>query len=247
MKENNQKGKPREESPKMGLGEPVVQASAWKQLLSKRWVYPAAYMAAAAIILTLVWAYQGSSDQSLETNPTNVTDNTNVPVNEVGTINAGDEGAVQVIASSEDFIWPVQNASEVTVVKPFYEKEGTPEEHQAALVQYKDTFEPNTGIDLARPDNKPFEVRATLAGKVTRVEQHPILGYIVEITHANNLKTVYESLTDVKVKQDAEVKQGDVIASAGVNEFEKDLGVHVHYGVYEDDEPVNPAKLLPQN
>ncbi len=245
----NQKKTGHEESPKIGLGEPVKPVSAWKRLLSKRWVYPAAYVAAAAIILTLVWVYQDASNKPMDSTPASVTDTVNLSGDEEAAIGEGTkEGeATEVIASSEDLTWPVANVADVTVVKPFYEKEGTTEEHQAALVQYNDTFTPNTGIDLAREDRKPFEVTAAMSGKVTRVEEVPLLGYVVEITHANNLKTVYESLGEVKVKKDAEVKQGDTIGSAGRNEMEKDLDNHVHFTIYENGELVNPATVLPKN
>ena len=33
--------------------------------MSKRWVFPAVYIAAAGIILTLVWVYQGTGDKAL--------------------------------------------------------------------------------------------------------------------------------------------------------------------------------------
>lgn len=69
---------------------------------------------------------------------------------------------------------------------------------------------------------------------------------MVEITHGDNLKTVYQSLADVKVKQDDEVKQGDAIASAGVSELGKNLGNHLHFEVYEDGQPVNPQGYLPE-
>ncbi|MCK8489084.1 M23 family metallopeptidase [Paenibacillus sp. MBLB2552] len=245
----NQKKTGHEESPKIGLGEPVKPVSAWKRLLSKRWVYPAAYVAAAAIILTLVWVYQDASNKPMDSTPASVTDTVNLSGEEEAATGEGTkEGeATEVIASSEDLTWPVANVADVTVVKPFYEKEGTAEEHQAALVQYNDTFTPNTGIDLAREDRKPFEVTAAMSGKVTRVEEVPLLGYVVEITHANNLKTVYESLGEVKVKKDAEVKQGDTIGSAGRNEMEKDLDNHVHFTIYENGELVNPATVLPKN
>ncbi|MNN19210.1 Stage II sporulation protein Q [compost metagenome] len=250
MNEQNNKKQVREESPKNVMGEPVVPVSAWKKVLSKRWVYPAAYVAAAAIILTLVWVYQDASQKPMDSTPASVTDSVGLPDNqdltaEDGAVNG--EQAAETIAVAEDLVWPVANVADVTVVKPFYEKEGSAEEHQAALVQYNDTFTPNTGIDLARKDKETFEVKAAMGGKVTRVEEVPLLGFVVEITHANNLKTVYESVTDVKVKQDAEVKQGDVIASAGRNEIEKDLGNHVHFAVYENGELVNPTTVLPKN
>lgn len=248
MNEQNQKNKSHEESPKKGLGEPIAPVSAWKRLLSKRWVYPAAYVAAAAIILTLVWVYQDAAQKPMESTPASVTDSLNLPGNSdaLGQEDGKDGAAVETLASYEDLAWPVAKVADVAIVKPFYEKDGSVEDHQAALVQYKDTFTPNTGIDLARGDDKSFEVTAALSGKVTRIEEHPLLGYVVEITHANNLKTVYESLSDVKVKQNAEVKQGDSIATSGHNEQEKELGNHVHFAVYENNELINPASVLPK-
>lgn len=247
MKEENQKKQNHEESPKNSIGVTEPTTSTWKKLLSKRWVYPAAYVAAAAIILTLVWVYQDAGSNKPLQSDTTVTNSATLPAGGSPEVDNGGEKSVNTMAVSEDLAWPVANAKEVKIVKPFYEKEGTPEDHQAALVQYNDTFIPNTGIDLAREDGKPFEVKAAMSGKVTRVEDHAVLGYVVEITHANNLKTVYESLTDVAVKQGQEVKLGDKIASAGRNEMEKDLGNHVHFAVYENDELVNPTTVLPQN
>lgn len=249
MKEENQKKQSHEESPKNVVGVPEQPVSTWKKLLSKRWVYPAAYVAAAAIILTLVWVYQDAgSNKPLTTSDTTVTNSATLPAGGTSqSIEGSDSQAVDTMAVSEDLVWPVADAKEVKIVKPFYEKDGTPEDHQAALVQYNDTFIPNTGIDLAREDGKPFDVKAALSGKVTRVEDHMLLGYVVEITHANNLRTVYESLTDVGVKQGEEIKLGDKLGVAGRNEIEKDLGNHVHFAVYENDELVNPTTVLPQN
>lgn len=255
MNEQNNKNKPHEESPKIAMGEPVVPVSAWKKLLSKRWVYPAVYMAAAAIILTLVWVYQDASQKPMDSTPASVTDSVESPDGQdlpsgdktAQETKDGNEKAAETTAVAEDMAWPVAKASEVAVVRPFYDNEASAEDHEAALVQYNDTFIPNTGIDLAREDKQSFEVTAAMGGKVTRVEEVPLLGFVVEITHANNLKTVYESLADVKVKLNAEVKQGDVIAMAGRNEMEKDLGIHVHFAVYENGELVNPVQVLPKN
>ncbi|MEF2968040.1 M23 family metallopeptidase [Paenibacillus sp. M1] len=251
MNEQNNKTKSHEESPKITMGEPAVPVSAWKKLLSKRWVYPAVYVAAAAIILTLVWVYQDASQKPMDSTPASVTDAVEQPSSEdlLGQDTAkveGEDKTDETVAVSEDLAWPVANLSEVSVVKPFYDNEGSAEDHEAALVQYNDTFIANTGIDIARKDSQTFDVTAAMGGKVTRVEEVPLLGFVVEITHANNLKTVYESLADVKVKLNDQVKQGDAIASAGRNEMEKDLGNHVHFAVYENGELVNPASVLPK-
>lgn len=242
MNEQN-KNQNQENTPKTNNGVPDSQASSWKKLLSKRWVYPAAYIAAAAIILTLVWVYQDASMQSAvkETNQVKETEEGVVP-----TTGVLEEESVtnEVEGSSENLAWPVAAASEVNVVKPFYDSAATTDEKALALLEYDQTFIANAGIDLARADDQTFEVKAAMSGKVTRVEQHPLNGMVIEITHDNDLKTVYQSVADVKVKQNDEVKQGDTIATSGKSELGKDLGNHVHFEVYEAGKPVNPEQFL---
>lgn len=243
MNEQN-KNQTHGETPKPLKGAPVEKPSSWKRLLSKRWIYPAVYMAAAALILTLVWVYQDSSQKALTTDPTTVSESLVSKDTESG-INQLDKDALEVIAKAESMTWPVVNAKEVNIVKPYYDPKGSVENHQEAMVQYNDTFVTNTGVDLAREDDKTFEVKAALSGKVTRVEPHPLMGTVVEVTHANNLKTVYQSLTDAKVKLGDEVTQGSTLASAGRSEMESDLGNHVHFEVYNNGQIVNPSELLP--
>lgn len=244
MNEQNKNSQPREEAPKTNQGEPAATSSSWKKMLSKRWVFPAAYLAAAAIILTLVWVYQDASQKPL--NPQTAVKETE-KVESTKTATGGkQEEAVEVIANSQNMIWPTANAAEVSIVKPFFDAKASAEQHEAAMVQFNDTFTPNLGVDLARKDEKTFDVLAALDGTVTRVEDHPVNGTVVEITHPGDLKTVYQSLSDVKVEQGKEVKQGDTIASAGRSEFEKDLGIHVHFEVYEGDNLLNPMDLLPK-
>lgn len=226
-------------------GDSGAKPSSWNRVLSRRWVFPAVYTAAAALILTLVWFYQDAGQKPL--NPDTaavVSQNVSGSGNETGT--PADPEALEVVASAESLAWPVASPSEVQVVKPFYDENGTEENHVAAMVQYNDTFVPNIGIDIAREDNQTFDVKAALSGEVTRVEEVAVFGKVVEITHPGNLKTVYQSLGEVKVKQGDEVKQGDTLATAGRSEIEKDLGNHVHFEVYEDGKVVNPSDLLAQ-
>ncbi|MWV46578.1 peptidoglycan DD-metalloendopeptidase family protein [Paenibacillus sp. HJL G12] len=248
MNEQNKSNQNHGETPKKSQGELVSQPSAWKKLLSKRWVYPAAYVAAAAIILTLVWVYQDASQKKLAQDPAKVSETATAPTtNEAGKDAAKDPNAVEVTATVVDLAWPVADAKDVKVVKPFFEENGTAENNQAAMVQYNDTFTPNIGVDLGREDDKTFEVKAALDGKVSRVELNPPLtGTVIEITHDNDVKTVYQALSDAKVKVGDTVKQGDTIGTAGRSEVEKELGNHVHFEVYEKGTPMNPEDLLPK-
>jgi len=195
-----------------------------------------------------VWVYQDADQKPLTGDTAAVVSQqqeTGVSAATTGDA-SGDPEAVEVVASTEAMVWPVDNPADVKVVKPFYDVNGTEQNHEEAMVQYNDTFVPNAGIDIAREDNKTFDIKAALSGEVTRVEDVPVMGTVIEITHPGNMKTVYQSVGDAKVKQGDEVKQGDLLATAGRNEIEKNLGNHVHFEVYEDNAVVNPSELLPQ-
>ncbi|MFD1776730.1 M23 family metallopeptidase [Paenibacillus rhizophilus] len=247
MNEQNKNKPSHEDSLKTNQGETGSQPSSWNRLFSKRWVFPAVYTAAAAIILTLVWVYQDAGHKPLSTDTAAVvSEDVGASGDTAGTADAGKEqNALEVTASAESLAWPVANPSDVEVVKPYYDENGTEENHIEATVQNGDTFTPNSGIDLAREDNKTFDVKSAISGEVTRVEDVPTLGTVVEVTQGN-LKTVYQSLGEAKVKQGDQVKQGDILAAAGRNEIEKSLGNHLHFEVYQDGKLVNPSELLPQ-
>ncbi len=244
MNDQKQKFQTKEEAPKTVQGVQSVP-SPWKRLLAKKWVFPATYMAAAAIILTLMWAFQdtGQKTVSEEDLGLKVTNDGNVSEKPASS------DALTVTAQTETMQWPVKDKDEVTMSLPFYDSKASNEVRQAAMVEYGDTLTPHVGVDWQKNDGGTFEVLAALSGKVTTVEQNPVVGYLVEITHSNGLVTVYQSLADVKVTKDAEVKKGDVIANAGRNELEKEEGVHLHFEVRQgaDGAAVNPETLLNGN
>lgn len=237
------KGFQKEEAPKTVQGAQST-TSTWKRLLAKKWVFPATYMAAAAIILTLMWVYQdaGTKTVSLEdpglkvSSTDKATDSSKAP-----------DGAVAVNAQTETMQWPVKDRALVEVSIPFYDINATNEAKQAAMIQYNNELTPHTAIDLKAKDGSAFDVLAALSGKVTAVEQnHPVVGNLIEITHSNGLISSYQSLSEVKVAKGAEVKKGDIIAKAGRNDFEKEDGVHLHFEVRQvsDNAAVNPEVLL---
>ncbi|MFD2615521.1 peptidoglycan DD-metalloendopeptidase family protein [Paenibacillus gansuensis] len=239
MNNDKNQDKLQDQAPKTVEGA-AVKGSGWKKLLGKKWVFPAAYMAAAAIILTLMWVYQGADNKPLKDMGLTTTGTQT----ETGT-GTEDGGAVPVNAVAEPLGYPVADPTALEVSREFYNPEASNEEKQAMVVEYDNTYSYHMGIDYAAKDDQKFDVLAAMTGKVTRVElKHPLLGNLVEVTNAAGLKTVYQSLSDVAVKQDQEVKKGDVIAKAGRNELEKDLGVHVHFEVRDNDKPVNPESLL---
>ncbi|HTG70268.1 MAG TPA: M23 family metallopeptidase [Candidatus Udaeobacter sp.] len=241
--QNQSKPKQRpEETPKTVLGgtSAAKSSSGWKNLFAKRWVSPAIFMAAAAIIVTLMWIYQGA-DQTSPT--TSKPDSTEVSQGDAAT-QGKDNETPEVVAGDELMQWPLANKEALQVELPFYDEKSTDAEREAALVQVGETFSPHMGIDFVDPSGKTFDVLAALSGKVTYVKTEPTNGNVIEITHAGGLVTVYQSVTDVAVAVGDEVRQGTVIAKAGRNDLERDLGIHLHYETRSNGKPVNPSSLI---
>jgi stage II sporulation protein Q len=242
MNEQDKTKQHSDETPKLNRGgSTAVKASAWKRLMSKKWVSPALFMAAAAIIVTFMWFYQGTDQKETAATNTGLTEASG------GSGQTADEKTpetVPVTAGQETLQWPVLNRSELEIAVPYYDAAASNEEKEAAMVQTGTTFIPHMGVDLASADNKAFDVVAAMSGKVTLVEIHPTNGNVVEITHPNGLRTIYQSLGDVQVNNGDEVKQGTIIAKAGRNELEKDEGVHLHFEVRDNEKPVNPNLFL---
>lgn len=230
-----------EETPKNFLGESSAakSSSGWRRLLFKRWVSPAIFIAAAAIIVTLMWIYQGP-DKAKETSTNNP-----AGVTQEGEVAGGDgKEAIEVSTGNEKFEWPITDKKAMQVITPFYNEKGTEAEREAAIVQIGDTFSTHMGVDFSDKNGKSFDVLAVLSGKVKDVYQHATNGMMVEIEHVDGLVSVYQSLTDVVVEKGDDVLQGTKIAKAGRNDLERDQGVHLHFELRKDGKSINPNDLI---
>jgi stage II sporulation protein Q len=228
---------------------PFKKSRSWKTILGKKWAFPAIYIGTAAIILAFVMWYQGSVTDSVMdkndlTNGISVTTPTDASSNPASDVDAKDATPVN---ATQPLAWPVAKGVTYDLGMGFFDDQQPKEKQEAALVKYEDRFIPHTGIDLVSTDGKSFDVTAALAGKVVKVENDPLVGNQVEIEHADKMVTVYQSLEKVVVKPGDEVTQGQVLGTAGRNVFEKDAGVHLHFEVRVDGNPVNPEQYLTQS
>jgi stage II sporulation protein Q len=90
-------------------------------------------------------------------------------------------------------------------------------------------------------DDESFNVVASLSGTVTRVDEDAVLGNVIEVEHDKGIVTQYQSVKDIKVKVGQEVKQGQVLATAGQSLFNEKAGTHVHFEIRKDGIAVNPS------
>lgn len=97
---------------------------------------------------------------------------------------------------------------------------------------------PHYGVDYAAP--KGTVVSAAGNGTITFVGQKGGYGNVIELRHENGIKTVYAHLNSFApgMKVGKYVKKGQYIAKVGNTGLS--TGPHLHFGVYKNNQPVNP-------
>jgi murein DD-endopeptidase MepM/ murein hydrolase activator NlpD len=125
-------------------------------------------------------------------------------------------------------IWPVNNPWQVT---KSFKSSGRKESH--------------LGIDIVARTKS--SVVATADGRVTFAAVDDLLGLAVTIDHENGLETRYGHNETLLVKYGDTVRKGQTIAVYGGKDGESSTGVHLHYAVNLNGQPVDPFKYLPEN
>ncbi|GMA63529.1 M23 family metallopeptidase [Alicyclobacillus fastidiosus] len=200
-----------------------------KRVLAKRWLYPAIYLGAAAVIIGLMYArsQMGSSPTSVTATDSN---GTSTPIEQ----------------PKEPFVWPVADGTKFDVTVPFFPVKGTLQQQESALVQYDNEYYPHQGIDIKTAGGSSFEVDAALSGTVSKVDNQPLYGQEVVVQSPDGYTETYQSLESVDVKAGETIHQGQTIGTAGANVFEQSQGNHLYFQVDNNGQPVDPESLLPK-
>lgn len=146
-----------------------------------------------------------------------------------------------VINTSKKVIYPYTDPS-VAIGKSYYDYQGTAEEQEKSIIFHENTYMQNSGIDFVYENS--FDVIAVLDGTVTNVREDELLGKIVEVNHNNDYVSIYQSLSNIKVKKGDTVSQGQVLGTSGTNKLDKELGNHLHFEFYASGQIVNPSLYL---
>lgn len=98
------------------------------------------------------------------------------------------------------------------------------------------------GIDIAAPAGSP--VRAAGPGRVTRAGYRSTgYGNVVEIRHSDSIQTRYAMLSGWEVEEGDEVEAGQIIGGVGSSGANA-TGPHLHWEVFRDSVPVDPADMV---
>ncbi|MFF2853341.1 peptidoglycan DD-metalloendopeptidase family protein [Peribacillus sp. NPDC058002] len=205
-----------------------------RRILKQRWALSAIYIASAAIILAAAFLLQNSFNDSAKDGKEESA--------ETGK-NYG-EPSVEVNSNLETIKMPVADANKTVIKKQFYDVNADEKAQEEALVFYNNRYEQNKGIDIAMEDGKTFDVKASLSGNVTKIQDDALLGNLVEVEHEDGVVTRYQSVKDIKVAVGDKVKQGQAIATAGKSQINEEAGVHVHFEIRKDNIALNPLDFV---
>ena len=122
------------------------------------------------------------------------------------------------------------------------------EDHDLSTPVFSTTLEEwrvHCGIDISTNENAP--VFAAADGTVSAVYSHPLLGYSIEITHDEGVKTIYRNLASDNdlVKVGDTVALGDRIGTVGdtsISEIAEET--HLHFEVTRNDKCIDPLSLI---
>ena len=132
--------------------------------------------------------------------------------------------------------------SSVTIGKSYYDYKADAETQEKSIVYHDNTYMQNSGVDFIAEN--PFDVVAILDGSVTDVKDDDTLGKIIEIKHDNGYVSIYQSLSEVRVKKGDVITQGQVLGKSGTNNLDKDMGNHLHFELYVNGQVVDPTLYL---
>lgn len=145
---------------------------------------------------------------------------------------------VQPVVSVDQTIIKPYIDENVSLLKNFYDYDSEEDTQKNAIIYYENTYMQSSGVAYGGVEN--FSVIAVLDGIVTSIQEDELLGTIVEIQHKDNVYSLYQSISDVKVKENDVVTQGTVIGTSGTSNLQKDLGSHLYFEIIKENIPVNP-------
>lgn len=98
----------------------------------------------------------------------------------------------------------------------------------------------HTGVDFKPTDN--LLVKSTQAGRVVFSGYYGNYGMTVVVDHGNGIRTLYAHLSELRVKVNESIELAQVLGVVGSTGLS--TGVHLHYEILVDNEPINPSKVM---
>lgn len=197
-----------------------------KKLVLKPFMIPTLYLVFAVIVLvSLFFSVQLEKDKESITYVSKTILDNYVPV-----------------INTEDKIVKPYISDKVSMSNNFYDYKGTDDDQTKSIILYENTYVQNTGINYS--SDEEFDVVSILSGEVIEVKEKELLAKTVTIKHNNDIISVYQSLSDVKVSVGDKVTTGQVIGKSGSCDLIKNSNNNLHFELYVNGNIVNPNEFF---
>lgn len=187
-----------------------------------------------AIAITLVLG----SIYLMESNSNKTFENEEVPNTYVSKSILDETLSVVAPVNTEEKVIKPFVSDKVQVAKNFYDAEGESKVQENSIIYYENTYMQSTGMMYSSKEK--FDVVAVYNGTVVSVTEDELLGNIVQIEHDNGLSSIYQSLSDVKVKVNDIVEKGSIIAGSGSSNLFKNIENGLYFEIVNDSKNINP-------
>ena len=144
---------------------------------------------------------------------------------------------VPVVNSSDSIKRPYTDES-VKIVKDYYDYQAEAKEQENSLIYYENTYIQSSGVSYS--NGNTFDVTSVLEGTVKEVKEDTILGNSITIEHDNGIVSVYQSITNITVKEGDKINAGFVIATSGTSNISTELENHLYFELIINGVCVNP-------
>ena len=150
---------------------------------------------------------------------------------------------------------PVINTEEIFVLNPYlgenisekveyYNYQSDEQSQEKAIVKYENTYLQNTGITYS--SEKEFDVISIMDGTITKIYNNDLLGNVVEITHNNDIISIYQMINNPTVKEGDIISSGSVIGQASTSKLYT-TGYNLHFEVLKNGVMIDPKTILGKN
>ncbi len=133
----------------------------------------------------------------------------------------------------------------VTIGENYYDYKAEKEKQEQSIVYYEGTYIQNTGVNYV--SKEIFKVFSVADGKVISITEDDITGKTIKIEHNNGLISVYQSVSEIIISENDTVSKGQQIAQSGKNNFNSNLGNHLHFELYKNNKHIDPEKYFEEN
>lgn len=147
------------------------------------------------------------------------------------------EEDIKVVNTGEKILRPYSDNS-VKIVKDYYDYSADAAKQESALIYYENTYIQSSGV--AYSNGNTFDVLSVLEGTVKEVSEDTTLGNTITIEHSNGITSIYQSVTNITVKEGDKINAGFVIATSGSSNISAELNNHLYFELIIDGVCVNP-------